>query len=134
MGFEEQFSRLFDRKSQQAAQGVAAAKGQAMPPAGGNRLTNFLPFPPGTDPSLGQTSMIQRGLYRIPQTITSVVNNNSPLPVSAKPSGGNVGVRVSQANDPTRPVARGATSATWQDRLRSRAVAAQTRIRGALGG
>jgi hypothetical protein len=150
--FEERFSNLFSRGSAKAQQAVAAAQGKTMPPAGGNRLTNFLPFPPGTDSSVNETGMIQRGVYRIPQTLRSVVNNNSPLPVlvSAKPPG-SAAARVTQANDPVRPEARGSvtessgagrrvrpdagySSSTSWDRARSRMIAARVRIRGMLGG
>lgn len=136
MGFEERFSNLFSRGNAKAQQAVAAAQGKAMPPLGGNRLTNFLAFPPGTDPSVNETGMIQRGVYRVPQTLRTIINNNSPIaPVSAKPEA-RAAVRVTQAVNPIRPVARGTTVAvtSWQDRVRDRAIAAQLRVRGMLGG
>jgi hypothetical protein len=135
MGFEDRFSNLFDGRKTRRAQASAAARGQAMPPAVGNRLANFLAFPPGTDPSVNYTSPIQRGVYRIPQPIRSVFDNNSPLPVvSAKPD--RAGSRVTPAAVSRRSEARGSAAVDLSPTNRARLAwrQAATRVRGALGG
>jgi hypothetical protein len=142
MTFEERFSNLFQRGKRTQAAAKAAAAGQSMPPIGGNRLTNFLAFPPGTDPTVNQrgVGLVQRGVYRLPSTLQTVINNNSPIPlVSAKPSGSmgpGVGARVRAAEPPRRAVARG-TPAFGLSRMNRARLAwdhARTRVRGALGG
>ena len=117
MSFEQRLSNLLDRRKNAQAQARAAVAGQDMP-ATGNRLANFLPFPPGTDPSINgnRYGWVQRGVYRIP-VIGGLFNNNSPLPiVSAKPQpdGGRgsvgPGVRVTNAAESGRAIARGTAS------------------------
>jgi len=138
--FEERFSNLFQRRQRTDAAARAAAAGTGMPPIGGNRLTNFLAFPPGTDPSVNRiTNPIQQGISRLPYTVKTVINNNSPIPtVSAKPGAGSVGpgARVRMAAPPSRAVARGTTVAglSRMNRVRLAWRQAATRIRGSLGG